>query len=451
MFIAQSAARGNPIWRCLRLPRARRLQTFCLGLLVGCAGATAPAADAVLDRGRFLHEWWFERGATNGNPGFNSRFRVNAPEVSLHPSFGSRPEARAGGCLHLFAPDDPRLLAGAALYLELWGGHPGGANKRVTINGRSTHPIPEVGTADGHCTHQYPLIPLKLSDLVNGYNALQFALDQGTAFWGHFIVDEAALRLTLTNGHPAVANAGLANFSARVEAVPATPASEQITLHLSVAGVEPAAIASVEFQARCFGYDENGDGQWEDWHGFTKRRLPVAGLGVATNAPFAVAWETRMLPSQSDMAARAWVRFKADTNLVYETAALTGLRTPDRPQTRVTMYPIRNLPPHFWSRAGRLKEAVIQLDEDPAGIEAAELHTVVWDGGAGTVKDCFKLNGAPFRVAGGGRHDTIYTRLPVDPKLLRRGANKIELLSDTEHHGIEVLKPGPALIVRSRR
>jgi hypothetical protein len=398
----------------------------------------------------FYHEWWFETGATNGNPTFNNRFRVNSPEVSLHPRFGSRSEARSSGCLFIFAPEDPRLVTRAELYLELWGGHPGGTNKRATINGRRTVAIPEVGTADGHCTHQYPTLALQPADLVNGHNAVQFAIDQGTTFWGHFIVEEAALRLTLTNGHAAVAQAGLADFTAHVEAAPSAD-REVIALRLVFQGALPDAVASVDFQGRYHGYDENGDAAWNDWHGFTKRRAPVGTLGVVTNAPFALAWDTTMLPDQSGMAVRARVRFKADTNLVYVTPSLAGLRTPDRGGVRVTVHPIRDLPPHFWSRAGRLKEAVIPLDIDPARIESAELHTVTWDGGAGTVKEYFKLNGRFFPVAGSGRHDTIYTRLPVDPQLLRRGDNKVELLSDTEHHGIEILKPGPALIIRSRR
>ena len=40
------------------------------------------------------------------------------------------------------------------------------------------------------------------------------------------------------------------------------------------------------------------------------------------------------------------------------------------------------------------------------------------------------------------------TRLPIDPAILRRGDNEIVVHSDTEHHGIEVLLPGPAIVVR---
>ena len=108
------------------------------------------------------------------------------------------------------------------------------------------------------------------------------------------------------------------------------------------------------------------------------------------------------------------------------------------------------LPDHFWSRADQPKTCHIDLDVDPARIESAELHVVTWTGGAGTVKEYFKVNGVHYPVAEGVRHELVYSRLPVEPRNLRRGLNRIELLSDTEHHGIEVIHPGPALAVRYR-
>jgi CubicO group peptidase (beta-lactamase class C family) len=63
----------------------------------------------------------------------------------------------------------------------------------------------------------------------------------------------------------------------------------------------------------------------------------------------------------------------------------------------------------------------------------------------------FTHNGRPLAVTGKGKHDVIYSTLPLDPKLLVKGSNRTELLSDPEHHGIEVLQPGPALVVRCRK
>lgn len=412
------------------------------------AGETPKAA------GRFVREHWAEPGAAGGNSNseFNRRFRVNSPDVVTDKRYHRRAEPRGNGLLAIRADEDLTLLEKPELYLELWGGHPGTANKRVTLNGRSTYPIPEIGTAAGHCTHQYAVIPLRVSDLVNGYNAAQFAVDQGTTFWGHFIVEEAALRYTLTANHPDLEQAGLASFSATLFASAADPKTETIYVGLELgAGVRSDTIASVEFQGHYLGYDENGDGRASDWHGFTKRRAPAAILGTAHAAPWRIEWDTHMLPAQSDMRVRAIVRFKNPANVCYLPPVLGGLRTAPRVDERVAIYPVANLPANFWSRANRLKTAGIELDVDPARIVASELHVVVWDGGAGSVPAPFKLNGVAYPAHGKGKHDVLYTRHRVEPANLRSGDNRIELRSDTTHHGIEMLLPGPALVVRYKK
>jgi len=158
-----------------------------------------------------------------------------------------------------------------------------------------------------------------------------------------------------------------------------------------------------------------------------------------------------MLPAQKDVAVKATVHFKDHPEISYETPVLRGLRIPPRKQSRVRLYTSSDLPHPFWSRASRANECTILIDEDPEQIEKAELHVVIWDGGRGKVEHPFTFNGHPFPVAGKGHHDVLYRRLPVDPGILKQGPNRIVLLSDTDHHGIEVLLPGPAIIVRSKR
>lgn len=437
--------RRAPGRRLCQAMRMTRREAMAVSAAAGGYGLQLEAAP----RGRFFREWWYEPGLANGNPGENRRFRVNAPEAVLHPTFHSRPEVRSSGMLQIRVDETPRLLAGAELYLELWGGHPGTANKRVTPNGRATYRIPEVGAEAGHCTHQYPLIRMKPSDLAPGFNAFQFAADQGSAFWGHFIVDEACVRCELPAAHGDLERAGLSGFSAAVEQEPIA-GGEGFQLTLRTAEPLAGAISGVEFQGYYEGYDENGSTLARDWHGFTTFRRPVAYLGAAVERPFRVRWDTSMLPAQREMKARAFVRFREHANLVYETAALEGLATGVRGGRGVRFFGLAERPAAFWSRAGRAMRATIELDADPGRVERAELHVVVWDGGRGGMKDYFTLNGHPLEVARDGRHDTIYTVAPVAPALLRRGINEIVLLSDSTHHGIEVLEPGPALAVRGR-
>ena len=399
-------------------------------------------------QGIFWREHWYARGFTNANPGYEKRLRVNPPEVVMHPAFGKRVEARENGLMLIQAEEDLFSITGAELYLEMWGGHPGTAGKRVSVNGRSTYWFPRLGAEDGHCTYSYPVIPLVRGDLVNGWNAFQLALDQGTTFWGHMMVDEACLRVALTNGHPDLVELKLAGLDARVvsEALP-----DRTRLGIEGLGELASRIERVDFQAWYSGYDENGNRRDTDWHGFTHNRQPGAFAATATTAPFEASWDTSMIPAQKNVAVRALVRFKDAPGLVFVTAALTSMVIPDRPAANVALYYAHDLPMSFWSRDKNKKTCHIALDVDPSKIERAELCVVTWTGGPGEVKDYFTLNGKHFPIADGTKHLPQFNRLPVDPKLLKSGDNTLELLSDTEHHGIEVIYPGPALMVRYRR
>lgn len=318
------------------------------------------------------------------------------------------------------------------------------------MNGRSTYAVPEVGRAAGHCTHQYPTLPLQLTDLVNGYNVFQFACDQGTSFWGHLIVDNASLNVILTPDHSTLQVAGLDGFRAwvEVEEPAAHPAADE-RLRLRLRSTDPEVIACVHFVGHYKGYDENGNALGRDWHGFTKARIPTAILGTAIEPPFAVTWDTAMLPDQAEIRVRARVAFKDEPDLRYDTDATEALSIPGR-QATINLYPVHNLPAPFWSRGGEMKRCTIPLDVVPAEIERAQLHAVVWDGGRGTVDAPFTLNGEPLPVVGEGQHDVRYRVLEIEPGRLKTGNNEVTVLSDTEHHGIEVLLPGPALIVRRR-
>ena len=129
------------------------------------------------------------------------------------------------------------------------------------------------------------------------------------------------------------------------------------------------------------------------------------------------------------------------------TEVLDGLSTPPR-EARVRTYAAQGQPTSFWSRDGQERRCVLSLDVDPASIERAVLHVAIWDGGRGAVEAPFTLNGHPLPVAGEGKHDVLYRRIEIEPGILRRGGNEVRVLSDTEHHGIEVLRPGPALVGR---
>ena len=358
---------------------------------------------------------------------------MNSPDVSTHETFSQRSEPQSSGLARILIKEDLRKIRRADLYTEIWGGHPGTENQRVNVNGRHQFMIPEVSAASYHCTHQYPSFQLSPNDLVNGYNALQFACDQGTTFWGHYIVDNACLRIGID---------AEGDFETDVKT---EVRSDHVRLSLSESSSE---IASVTYHGRYFGYDENGNGHATDWHGMTKAREPHGMLGTVTKPPFVLKWDTSMLPTQDDVAAKAYVRLKARPNLVYETAMNDGITLKDR---KVSVSYVTNLSTPFWSRNGKKITASFQLDTEPKDIDNTELPVVTGTRGSGNVKDYFTLNGTHLPVADGHEHAVNYSRIPVDRELLKKGDNELALLSDTKHHGIEILRPGPAMIIKRRR
>ena len=318
----------------------------------------------------------------HGNPVTNGRFRVNAPAAGLHPDFGTRSETRGNGMMQIPLDEPLAGIEGAELALELWGGHPGTANKRVTVNGRSTYAIPEVGTAAGHCTHQYPVIRLERSDLVQAHNAFQFACDGGDASWGHFIVESAALRVELGAKHRTLVDAKLAGFTAGLRA---RREGGVIEVALEVPPAFRDRVARIDVEGFYEGYDENGDGRTRDWHGMLKRREPYGHLGGADAEPFAVRWDTSGLPPQDDMAVRAVVRFKGRPDLLYRTPVVGGLSTSERSYT-VRRFRPDVLPKPFWSRdnrAKRVRDPVRRRPRQDRGRRAARGHLGRWRRGGG--------------------------------------------------------------------
>ena len=262
------------------------------------------------------------------------------------------------------------------------------------------------------------------------------------------IIDNACLREALTNNHPDLVQSGLDHFSSDVEVSASKEHTELFEIKLFSSGSDLSRISSVDFEGYYTGYDENGNALTTDWHGFTKGRLSQSHLGSATNPPFAIHWDTTMLPAQKDVAVRAVIHFKTTTNIVYLTAASSTFEIPERKNAKVGLYGSRDLPHGFWSRANQKKTCTINLDVGPEQIERAELHVNTWTGGPGKVREYFRLNSQFFPVAEGSRHELIYSKLEVKPHILNLGLNHIELLSDTEHHGIEIPLPGPCLMVR---
>lgn len=411
-----------------------------LGLAI-CA--PAPRAGVAAEAAFFREHWArFDPNVSNYK---EPRWRINDQQISLDPRFGKRWEARANGLILVEVPEYLFTLDGAELYIELWGGHAKLENKRFTLNGRDTYPLPCDGTEKGHCTYTQPTIPLKLSNLLTGINAFQFTCDRGQSFWGHYIVQNAAVRCYLKSDHPDLTATRLNTFRARVR-TQSEALDDRAQVQLEVPEEFREQVASVDYFARYRGFDDSGLGREEDWHGFTLGKVHVNHVGSTDEAPFGVVWDTRMIPDQEGpLALRAVVSLK--NGIKYRTAVLDGLRMARK--ARVRMVTCNTQPVHFASRVNRKQEATFVLPEDLSGLVRAVVLVKTWGYEPGTIKEPFTINGHPYDISKGDRcRSIIFSRLEVTPQHLKPGENRIALVSDTEHHGIEIFLPGPVLFTR---
>ena len=421
--------------------RCRRLLfsgVFCIFLSVGTGFC----------QGVFFREYWAEWDKKVSNhPG---RLRVNDKQVSLDERWGKRSEALTNGLMLIDVPEDLFLLDSARIYLELWGGHPHTENKRFIVNGKQWYNIPKTGAEKGHCTYSYPEIPIETGALVNGINAFQFTCDRGESFWGHYIIDNAAVRCYMKSDHPGLSAQGLTDFSAEIQFPGGDKTiSDKTRLSLSYENRFEKNILSVDYFGYYLGFDDTGNTLKQDWHGFTLKRELRNHIGGSSTPPFDVIWDTSMIPAQgSPMAVKALVKFSG--GISYWTTVTDGLVFPEnRPE--IMLYTCSTMPVPFWSRASREKQGIIRLPGNRGAIERAQLLVKVWDGGEGTVEEPFKINGHPYSIVSGNHiHDVVSTTSDVRPEHLKTGDNVLTLFSDTEHHGIEVLLPGPCFIVRYR-
>jgi hypothetical protein len=206
----------------------------------------------------------------------------------------------------------------------------------------------------------------------------------------------------------------------------------------------------VDYFGRYYDFDDRGTNSEGGWHGFAQKGKWRNNVGTAVEAPFVVDWNTEMLPDQPlPMAFCAEIALS--NGLKYRTPIRDGIRLGDRPYS-VRLVKCTTLPVPFWSRTGEECEAVFHMDVDAGQVEKARLNVRIWDGGEGDVKHPFLLNNHPYAITSGKAvHDLVFTQSAIDPEHLRTGENRFRLHSATEHHGIEVLLPGPCVKIKFPR
>lgn len=356
--------------------------------------------------------------------------------------------------------DDLSGATRAEAVINIWGGHVGTSGKKIRFNGNSWIDIPEFGAGNGipgghdgfnYITQADYVISVPVGNLVQGNNTFQ-GTNSGQSGpygfgWGQF---------------------GWYSIIIRVYYDGSKPHSTGSITSLSTGGTfgeNPSVAASVnggsdrvDFLAYYDGYDTDGDGVFQEYHhdyaptGSESTPTIKNHVGTATGGSSQVTWNTQYVPDQGGI--KLLARIRNGNGVWYVSPEVTGL-TLQRSGSYVRLYKPLDTPERAWAR-GDIGEIRIHGDI-PGGDNVANATEAVgfvrtWNGIDGaqepTDYNYRKFNNWTDGAYGGNHAYSFNIRsLPVSE--LRSGSNEFTFYSSNIlHHGIEILWPGPGLIVR---
>jgi hypothetical protein len=330
----------------------------------------------------------------------------------------------------------------AELVIDFWGGHYRTSQKRVRLNGQAWLPVPELATTPGRqlpssfMQQWNPVIEVPLSHLHLGDNSLEgICGDQIDGFhWGQWGWYGAILRIYYAPSKP--------HPTGRVTS-PTKAAVLGENPRVQVAAESPRGIQRVDVLGYYEGCDENGDGRYRDWHHYYHYTSLRGHIGTVTSAPYEVTWDTRWVPDQPG-GVELLARLQDGDGVWYVTDPVRELSL-RRVGSTVKLYPATGVPPLFSVRDDRAASCTVRLprEVDLGHVLEAGLYLRTWNGW----EENFAVNGWSDAI-GGASHNYAADVRPVPRQALRTGRNTVSFHSTTVHHGVEVLWPGPTLVVR---
>jgi len=378
----------------------------------------------------------------------NSNWRVTDPNCEVERARRHLPNARLAITI-----DDLKGAVRAEALIDRWGGHSGTSNKKLRFNGFEWIDLPELETTppdtdpELYVYQDNPIVEIPLEHLVQGENFFEGTCDDPELWWPQWGWDGILIRIYYekSKSHP------------RAEvAAPRSGSTIRDNAVIEVKAESGSGIERVDVLAYYEGFDENGDGVYTDWHRHywcmrNDSLFDIRGhAGSAFSNPYRVIWDTGWVPDQRPGAVKFLARVKDRAGMWYVTEAVRSI-TLERPGHSVQMYRASDIPVKFSIRNKQKKSCTIRIpdDHDLSAARGAILHLRTWNG-TPEMHQPFMINEWSHELEG-NNHNFDYDAISVPPEVLRNGDNTVSFYSETVHHGVEVLWPGPVLTVRYQR
>lgn len=347
--------------------------------------------------------------------------------------------------------DDLEGAVRAEALMDIWGGHVGTTGKKFRFNNNEWLDVPSLSTTpDGQSPDCYLsqyniIVDLPLSNIIEGTNTFegnsggQLCQSFNWGQWGWYVMIVRVYYST-EKLHTEAAISSISNGS---------ELSENPELILS--SNNPEDIQEVQYIAKYKGYDENGDGIYYDWHWAYHSTLLSDHVGTSKTAPFNVTWNTEWVPDQEADSISIMARVKDKNGVWFVTDSIYNLSLVREAGKSVKMYTARDLPIGFSVRNNKKKECYTDINSLDNAVTAKLFHRT-WNAAddhaaSGTLTHPLFVNENIFKCYG-KNHFYALSSADIPIAELKAGQNTMAYKSTTLEHGIEVLWPGPALIVK---
>ena len=348
--------------------------------------------------------------------------------------------------------DDLTDAIRAEALLDRWGGHAGTKHKRILFNNNNWIRLPELTTTpqgtppENYYSQDNPVVAVPLDHLKVGENTFAGGIgDENKSSWGQWGLYSLILRIYYDPAKKEHATGRI------VTPTPGSSFGENPTIKLNCS----SDTSRVDVLASYDGYDEDGDGVFSGWHQayFQPSRGAAAVLqhhvGTHKTPPYELKWNTQFVPDQRPSEVQLAARIR-NTAGVWWFAKVVDQLSLVRSDHSVKLYRAQDVPEHFAVRVDQTKSCRIPIPaSDPLDrAENAVLHYCTWHGWDGHHAQ-LTLN-EHAHANQGNNHHFDYDVIPIPVGQLKSGNNTFTIHSDTHHHMLEVLWPGPAITVRYR-
>jgi hypothetical protein len=345
--------------------------------------------------------------------------------------------------------DDLEGAVRAEVLMDIWGGHAGTTGKKFRFNDNAWIDVPNVPTIprrpECYMTEYNVILDLPLRYLKEGINTFEGTSGGQTCYdfkwgqWGWYV-----MMVRIYYGQGKLHTAGQITWPESGDTISDNP-------EIIVTPDDPGKVGQIHVIGKYHGYDENGDGVYHDWH-LAYHGTQIEGhIGSLTQAPYRLNWDTRYVPDQDTAGISLVARIKDPNGIWYVTDVVDNILLERADSVSVKMFTSCDIPEKFTVRAGKTLSCKnhIEILKDAIG---CRLYHRTWNAGddeaaGGHIDRPLIINGQPFKCYG-KNHFYALSAVEIPVSNLHEGINDISYTSDTEHHGIEILWPGPAFIIR---